>query len=61
MNLLLLATLLSVFVLGTLSLQTELFPYNPVADPNVVVISGNARFTVLTPRLIRIEYSSKGK
>ena len=33
--------------------------YNPVADPEAVVTSGRARFTVLTPRMIRIQYSSK--
>ena len=32
--------------------------YNPIADPKAVVISNNARFTVLTPYLIRMEYSS---
>ncbi|MBO7069431.1 MAG: DUF5110 domain-containing protein [Bacteroidaceae bacterium] len=31
---------------------------NPVADSEAVVISGNARFTVLTSKMIRIEYSS---
>lgn len=31
---------------------------NPVADPAAVVESGNARFTVLTSKMIRIEYSS---
>ena len=33
--------------------------YNPVADPEAVVTSGRARFTVLTPRMIRVQYSSK--
>lgn len=33
---------------------------NPVANPEAVVVSGNARFTVLTPEMIRIEYSDKG-
>lgn len=32
---------------------------NPVANPAAVVTSGNARFTVLTPEMIRIEYSEK--
>lgn len=32
---------------------------NPVAKPESTVISGNARFTVLTPEMIRIEYSDK--
>ena len=31
--------------------------YDPVAADKSVVVSGNARFTVLTPRLIRMEYS----
>lgn len=31
--------------------------WNPVADPNAVVVSGKVRFTVLTARMIRIEYS----
>lgn len=34
---------------------------NPVADPASVVVAGNARFTVLTPRLIRIEYSDSAE
>jgi len=35
--------------------------YSPVADPKAVVQSGNARFTVLTPRVIRMEWSEEGK
>ncbi len=35
--------------------------YNPVADPEAVVTSGHARFTVLTPQLIRMEWSADGK
>ena len=38
-----------------LSAEEEL---NPVADPAAVVVSGNARFTVLTSQMIRIQYSS---
>jgi alpha-glucosidase (family GH31 glycosyl hydrolase) len=34
---------------------------NPVADPRAVVISDQARFTVLTPRLIRMEFSADSK
>ena len=34
---------------------------NPVADPKAVVTIGNARFTVLTPQLIRMEWSATGK
>src|ERR1035438_2771597 len=31
---------------------------NPVADPKAVVSIGNARFTVLTPELIRMEWAA---
>lgn len=34
---------------------------DPVAKADAVVISGNARFTVLTPGLIRLEWDSLGK
>ncbi len=34
---------------------------NPVANPKAVVTSGNARFTVLTDRLIRMEWAADGK
>ena len=36
-------------------------PDNPVADPKAIVTLGNARFTVLTPQLIRMEWSADGK
>ena len=32
---------------------------NPVANPQAVVTEGKARFTVLTPEMIRIQYSQK--
>ena len=32
---------------------------SPQADPAAVVTSGRARFTVLTPRMIRIQYSTR--
>jgi alpha-glucosidase len=35
--------------------------YNPVANPKAVIVTGNARFTVLTPQLIRMEWSADGK
>ncbi|QNI33042.1 DUF5110 domain-containing protein [Alloacidobacterium dinghuense] len=35
--------------------------YNPVADPQAIVTYGNARFTVLTPQLIRMEWAADGK
>ena len=36
-------------------------PDDPVADPKAVVTVGHARFTVLTPQLIRMEWSATGK
>ncbi len=33
---------------------------NPVADPKAVVIKGNARFTILTPSMVRLEWSPDG-
>ena len=30
---------------------------DPVASSQAIVVSGNARFTVLTPEMIRIEFS----
>jgi len=35
--------------------------YSPVADPKAVVTLGHARFTVLTPELIRMEWAADGK
>lgn len=35
--------------------------YEPKAKPYSTVISGNARFTVLTPRVIRLEWSESGE
>lgn len=35
--------------------------FAPFADPRAVVVVGNARFTVLTSRLLRLEYSPEGK
>ena len=35
--------------------------YNPVADPKAVVTLRNARFTVLTSQLIRMEWAADGK
>lgn len=34
---------------------------NPVADPRAEVIVGKARFTVLTPEMIRMEWAADGK
>jgi alpha-glucosidase (family GH31 glycosyl hydrolase) len=35
--------------------------YNGKANPDAVVISGNTRFTILTPHIIRMEWSEDGK
>ena len=35
--------------------------YNPLADPKAIVTADNARFTILTPRLIRMEWAADGK
>ena len=34
---------------------------NPKADEKAVVTVGNARFTVLTPQLVRMEWSADGR
>ena len=35
--------------------------YDPVADPRAIVTVGHARFTILTPQLIRMEWAADGK
>ena len=35
--------------------------YDPVADPRAVVTTGHARFTILTPQLIRMEWAADSK
>lgn len=50
------ALLLLLFGLG-MRAETQ---NNPTANTDAIVVSGNARFTVLTPEMIRIEYSDKG-
>ena len=35
--------------------------WDPVADPKAVVVDGAARFTVLTPRLVRMEWAADGQ
>ena len=46
-------------LIGLLSIQAQ--ENNPVADPQAVVQEGGARFTVLTPEMIRIQYSIQQK
>ena len=59
MNKIILLTSLLMCCLVQLSAETAFS--NPVADPAAVVTSGRARFTVLTPEMIRIQYSSSAK
>jgi alpha-glucosidase (family GH31 glycosyl hydrolase) len=61
------AALRCMFIFGML-LQTRLVgaavdseSYNPVADPRALVRVGSARFTVLTPQLIRLEWAKDGE
>jgi alpha-glucosidase (family GH31 glycosyl hydrolase) len=35
--------------------------YDPIADPRAVVTTAHARFTILTPQLIRMEWAADGK
>ena len=49
--------LCSVAAVGAVALPVS-EEVNPVADSSAVVVSGNARFTVLTPELIRMEYAA---
>ena len=58
-------TLLTVVVLSLLPFVSNAEPDrlpcdNPVANPDAVVVSGNARFTVLTSRLVRMEWTADG-
>ena len=46
-------------VIGPFQSTRAVSGYDPVANPEAVVASGRARFTVLTPRMIRIQYSSR--
>ena len=48
----------ALFAVGSASADE---PINPKAHPDAVVTAGNARFTVLTPQMIRMEYSPSGR
>jgi alpha-glucosidase len=60
-----LLTLLVVAIWSTVSYANtsgkKVGDYDPIADRRSVVIVGSARFTVLTPQLIRMEWASDGK
>ncbi|HRU63814.1 MAG TPA: DUF4968 domain-containing protein, partial [Paludibacteraceae bacterium] len=48
------------FIIVSLLFPFSLFSQNnPKANSSAIVISGNMRFTVLTPEIIRIEWSEK--
>lgn len=58
---------LFVVVLGALLISLSAFAasnvpgrYDPVADPRAIVIAGHARFSVLTPQLVRMEWAADG-
>ena len=55
----LLYSLLSAFLCCAMSSAQEV--WEPMADSAAIVTSGKARFTVLTPQLIRIQYSGTSK
>ena len=57
----LLTTLLLAVILTSASMPMVSAENNPVADPDAVVVSGKMRFTVLTPQMIRIQYSGSSK
>lgn len=48
-------------LLATLAFILPTAAANPKADPQAVVTTQNARFTILTPQLIRMEWSEDGK
>ena len=53
-------TLLVTALLAT-AVSAHAVDYNPKANPAAEVVSGNARFTVLTDRLIRMEWAADGQ
>lgn len=49
------------FLLTLLLLSVTLAQdYDPIANPDAIIESGDARFTVLTPRVIRMEWTADG-
>jgi hypothetical protein len=58
------AFLLALALAGAVSafeVPNEMPGYNSVADPQAVVVSGKARFSILTDRLIRMEFDNDEK
>lgn len=60
MQIILRLSTLFVLLIGAIVLRGE-NAINPMANPKAIVVSGNARFTVLTPEMIRLEYSDVGQ
>ncbi|WP_081778274.1 glycoside hydrolase family 31 protein [Xylanibacter brevis] len=54
-------SLLTLLVGCVVQLAAAVESPNPQADPEAIVTSGRARFTVLTPEMIRIQYSTTKK
>ncbi|GAB1414685.1 hypothetical protein MASR2M117_00910 [Paludibacter sp.] len=48
-------------ILSCLCLPILFAENNPIANPDAIIMSGDMRFTVLTPEIIRIEWSNKQK
>lgn len=53
--------LLVLWTVGFAIFQTSAADYDPVARQDAMVVSGNARFTILTDRLVRMEWSESGR
>lgn len=51
----------AIMLAAPISATADVETYNPVANPKSVITCGNARFTVLTPEMIRMEWSEDGK
>ena len=51
--------MLALLTVCLVQLSAETETLNPEADPAAIVQSGRARFTVLTPQMIRIQYSAR--
>ena len=55
------ASFVTVCLMLVSSVAAQAQQENPVASPQSVVICGNARFTVLTDRLVRMEWAADGQ
>ncbi|MEK9137517.1 MAG: TIM-barrel domain-containing protein, partial [Bacteroidota bacterium] len=50
-----------VLLLASWALPSLAQPNNPAANPEAIVVSDHARFTILTPQLLRMEWSEDAK